>query len=612
MCGIAGVVRRAGVDERDGECLRRMEGALFHRGPDGAGRYVGEHLAMAMRRLSIIDLAGGWQPLYNEDRSLALVANGEIYNYVELRERLIGRGHRFATSSDCETILHAYEEYGGDCVHHLRGMFAFALWDSNRNTLTLARDRMGEKPLYLAETDGRLVFASELRTLMSSGYLPFDLDPEAVHLFYHYHFVPEPRTAIRGVRKLPAGHVLTVRTEPWELSQRCYWRMDDAPAIEGDPAELVRAQLDDVASIVIRSDVPVGVALSGGLDSSAVAALAARKYPGTIHAFSVGYPGRPPCDERDEAKALADHLRMPFHEIELATEDLVRAFPAVTFGCDDPIADISSFGYHSVSRLAREKGVPVLLQGQGGDELFWGYTWVRQAVENSRQRSRSVPADGFVDRLSFFDLHPDFQHAQRDLPGVYTRAFREALEWASPYAPFTLPRPWPDLGVLVTRLISETYLLENGMAQGDRLSMSNSVELRLPFVDYRLVETAIGLRKRYPGDDGLPPKAWLREALKDLLPEWVLARQKRGFTPPVKEWYAGLFNAHGGSLVDGYLVSQGIITPEAARELSTGPQPRGSVFPISFGTLVLESWCRQMSAVVPSSSSPERFACLTA
>src|SRR5688572_22723562 len=303
MCGIAGLVSRKPLTPEEIARVRTVNERLAHRGPDGAGEYLDDHVALAMRRLSIIDLSGGWQPLYNEDRSLVLIANGEIYNFVELRQQLESLGHPFSTGSDCETILHLYEEHGTNCVQYLRGMFGFALWDEKRQRLMLARDRMGEKPLYIYESDGQLLFASEMKALLASGMVPFALDPRAIDLYFHYQYVPEPLTPLKGVRKLDAGHILEVDVADWRVSNKRYWSMEDAPPLAGDPATLIREELETVSEIVIRSDVPVGVALSGGLDSSAIAALAARKYAGRIEAFSVGYPGRPESDERNLARS---------------------------------------------------------------------------------------------------------------------------------------------------------------------------------------------------------------------------------------------------------------------------------------------------------------------
>lgn len=366
MCGICGVVSAAPLTETERAQVRAMNASLRHRGPDGAGEFVHARVALAMRRLSIIDLTGGGQPLFNEDRSLALIANGEIYNDLELRAGLIARGHSFRSGSDCETILHLYEDYGPDCVRHLRGMFAFALWDAGQRRLMLARDRMGEKPLYLVEHAGQLWFASELRALLTAGVAELSLDPNAIDHYFHFQYVPEPATPLQGVRKLDAAELCLVETDPWRICERRYWCMEDSPPLEGNPATRLRERLVEVSRLVVRADVPVGVALSGGLDSSAVAALAAVHYPGTLHAFSVGYPGRPASDERADARALAQHLELHYHEVELETSELVAHFPTLVDAQDDPIADIAGLGYASLSCRARECGVPVLLQGQGG------------------------------------------------------------------------------------------------------------------------------------------------------------------------------------------------------------------------------------------------------
>ena len=615
-----------------------MNAALVHRGPDGAGEYRDANLALAMRRLSIIDLEHGGQPLYNEDRTLVALVNGEIYNYLELREDLQKSGHRFRTGSDCETILHLYEEHGPDCVRHLRGMFAIALWDTRRQRLILARDRMGEKPLYLYERDGALFFASELKALLRSGAVPFELDPVAVDLYFHYSWVPEPATPIKNVRKLAAATLMVIDVNPWRVQQTCYWRMEDAPPLAGEPDEVIRAELQVVSKLVIRSDVPVGIALSGGLDSAAIAALTAREYPGTMHAFSVGYPGRPPCDERSDAQALADSLGMPFHDVELDTAGMVAAFPDMVYWRDDPIADIAGYGYYEVMRLAREHHVPVMLQGHGGDELFWGYAGVREALRRTMRLPRLREAGwralpelvrdrlprtmsssslyhwlrggaGIAaaaaeyrdlvrrpaDRLVFWDVWPDFLEARRTIGRWYGATLRGIGEKHDVHGIFTIPQPLPPLDVLFTRLICDTYLRCNGIAQGDRLSMASGVELRLPLLDYKLVETVIGLRKNTP-DHQLPPKAWLKAALKGILPDDVINRPKKGFSPPVGAWYRALFGAYGNDLVGGYLVKSEILSPEGGHAMSRGEAAPGGVHPLSFKALVLEQWCRRMSA----------------
>lgn len=638
MCGIAGVISREPLRS---DALRRvteMGMQLVHRGPDGQGTYHDGPVAMTMRRLSVIDLARGHQPLFNEDSSLVLIANGEIYNHVELRGQLQSQGHQFKSGSDCEVIVHLYEQYGLDCVKYLRGMFAFALWDCRLRRLMLARDRMGEKPLYLHIGPREIYFASELKGLLAAGCIPFALDPAAVDLYFHYGYVPEPMTPIRGIRKLPAAHILTIDTNRWEQKEWCYWRMEDAPPLTEAPVDAIKSQLEEISSLIVRSDVPVGIALSGGLDSSAIAAMTAKQYPGVMDAFTVGYREKTGFDEREEARAYAKALNMPVHDIELSADDVAAFFPELMYWLDDPIADISAFGYYSVMKAAKAHGVSVMLQGHGGDELFWGYPWVREAVTQTARklkgrlagsvkfheymaltlpaywslwgvkewlksgaglrpswqaysRDRSTPQEQVV----FYDLTPDFQLACEGVGDLYAKAFLDQLRGTAAYDVFRVPLPWPAIDIVLTQLICQTYLQENGIAQGDRLSMASSVELRLPLVDYRLVETVIGLRKA-SSDHTLPPKAWLRQALSTMVPEWVLNRPKKGFTPPLREWHKTIFAAHGATLEDGFLVEAGVLRPSSARELSKGPYPAKAGAPLSFKALTLELWSRKLAA----------------
>ena len=590
MCGIAGVVSRGSLTGAQDAALARMLSQLQHRGPDGTGRYRDPGVDLGITRLAVIDLAGGMQPLFSEDASVVLIVNGEIYNYVELRRTLMRRGHRFATATDSEVIVHLYEDHELDFVQELRGMFALALWDRRRRRLVLARDRMGEKPLYLHEEDDVLYFSSEMKSLLACGAIAFDLDPDAVHTYFHLGYIPEPQTALRRVRKLPAASMLVIDVDSWSRSERKYWSMEDVPPMDGDPGSLIREQLGRVSELVVRSDVPVGIALSGGMDSSAIAVLAARAYPGTLQAFSVGYPGAHSFDERREARELCTMLDIPFHSVEIDVAEMTDFFPTLVFLRDDPIADHAGQGYYAVMRAAHDAGIRVMLQGQGGDELFWGYEWLRQASHLSRDIEANEPA---ATRMAFYDRLVEFQLARARMPVHYTRAFLARVTPQRLYAGFTFPRPWPSIPSTLTRLMCETYLMENGVAQGDRLSMASSVELRLPFLDHRLVETVIGLRKGRP-DDQLTPKAWLREAVRDVLPPEILSRPKRGFGAPVGEWERALFARYGDSLRGGFLVSTGALDPSTIEMLARGDPAKGAVSPIFFRALVLETWCQAM------------------
>ena len=637
MCGICGVVTRAPLADADARLVEAMSAALAHRGPDDATAYRAPQVAFGFRRLSIIDLAGGAQPITNEDGSLVLVMNGEVYNYRELRTELLQRGHLLRTQSDVEVFLHLYEERGLEALKALRGMFALALHDVRRGRVLLARDRVGEKPLFVHVAPGRVAFASEQAAFLRAGVVPLELDPVAVDRYFHMLYATEPASVVRDVRQVDAGCWLSVDLASWELREGRWWSMLDAPAIEGDPVTRVREELERVASLVIRADVPVGVALSGGLDSSAVAALAARAHGAGLAAFSVGYEGTPESDERADAAECARQLGLPLHAVALRTDDMVDEFPAMVRERGDPIADIAGFGHRAVMRLAREHGVPVLLTGYGGDELFWGYPWARHAVAATlarrasrargfpladylhltrlprlnrvllaewladaagirsslahRARDRAAPADAPV----FYELSHEYPLAARRARGLYGRAFRESLGAHHPSELFRSAATRADLAVM-DRLFA-TFLRSVGFAQGDRLAMAQGVEPRLPLVDAGLVETVVGLHKARP-DGSLPePKAWLREAVRGIVPDVVFARPKRGFTPPVFPWHQALMRRYGALVRDGELVARGVLTPQAAEALAAQEIPAHGWGPLAFCALVLEVWCREMRAL---------------
>ena len=635
MCGIYGIVDRSGIAESDHGLLRSLADALIHRGPDGGGLHVDYQAAIGMRRLSIIDLEHGMQPLWNERRNIALVANGEIYNYVELREELVRAGHTFSTGSDCETIVHLYEEYGAECVHRLRGMFAFALIDIERRRVLIVRDRMGEKPLYLAEFGGRLVFASELQAFIAAGVVPFRMCDQAVHDYFMWGFVPEPGSAVVGTRKLGPGCLIEFDLVSGARSERQWWSAMDAPPLEGNPEQLVHGVLEEIGRLVTRSDVPVGVALSGGVDSNLVASMAARHARGEVHAFTVGYTGKDRHDETEMARECATRLGIKHHCIQLDPLGIASSFGQLCLRRDEPIADISGSGYMALMELAQANGVPVLLMGQGGDELFWGYPWTIDAVRDNSRKSRLLRGEasifeyahptmppksypGAIDwMLGGFGLAKGLQALRRDRSTAANRMvfWDQRTSWASSAAaertlvsPDFLARTQnvdsarfftgdglmerPDLSI--TDLLLRTYLLGNGINQGDRLAMAASVECRLPLVDYRLVEVAIGLRKRNE-DWKLPRKQWLSEGARSMVPQEVFERRKRGFTPPWRSWSKAIFEQYGRDLCRGTLYEAGILRDLTApvTPIDALGRPRELLMP----ALILEEWARGMKSL---------------
>jgi asparagine synthase (glutamine-hydrolysing) len=564
-----------------------------------------------------------------------LVANGEIYNFIELREELKGRGHVFATGSDCETILHLYEELGSDCLVRLRGMFAFAIHDVRRNRLLIARDRLGEKPLYLASIADGIVFSSELAPLVRSGAVPFSLDLCSIHDYLMWGFVPEPRSAIKGTRKLPAGSILEVDLACWQIAERTWWRLLDAPPLDCNPGDAISRVLDEISGLVVRSDVPVGVALSGGVDSALVASMASQHALG-VKAITVGYPGRDRHDETEDAAATAKALGLSQIRVELSAQAAAESFAETCGARDEPNADISGPGYLAIMKAARDHGIKVLLFGQGGDELFWGYPWTKNAVRETIRKSRllrgevgmhdylrmSRPPSSYsgaidwllsgcglatgaqalrrdrkssADRIVFWDQRPGWRAVKSALQSTMSDEFLERTRDHDSAAIFTGKDLWARPDLSITDLLVRTYLLSNGLDQADRLAMSCGVECRLPLVDYRLAETAVGLRKMTE-DWRLRGKSWLMPASRSRLPAEVFERRKRGFTPPWRGWTNEIFKMHGPDFPDGLLVGQGIICRATAQRLMSSPIDfLGRPHPLAMPLLMLEAWCRSVS-----------------
>jgi asparagine synthase (glutamine-hydrolysing) len=633
MCGICGIITRQPIQAEAINTLKKVNQALFHRGPDGEGFFQDEHIFLAMRRLSIIDLDGGWQPIYNEDHSLVVVCNGEILNYIELRHMLKAQGHVFSTDGDVETIVHLYETYGMEFVQYLRGQFAFALYDKRQQKVILGRDRIGEKPIVMYQDEHRLVFASEIKALLQDPQIPFELDPQAIDWYLHYTSIPDPYTPLKSIRKLPHGHVLTINIANWHINTHAYWHITPTDTTGKTTLADIQAELDTAMEMIVRADVPVGIALSGGLDSSAIAVMTHQKYPHTMQAFSVGYAESSHTDERQYAQDLAKQLGMPFHNIELSTDEMVKDFAHLVHRRDDLIADIAGYGYDSLAKCASEHGIRVLLLGQGGDELFWGYEWLRHATQDNliAQKNLSwakawayiasdMPANLSVgmwrkwlsqirhgkhvgirrlqlirnkrpNRLIYWDINHDWHYNQHTTRNLYSPSFATQLADDNAYLPFSISEPLQDIPLAMTRLIMQTYLMSVGIAQGDRLSMAHHVEVRLPLVDYKLIETVLNYRHTHP-DDYHGHKETFKKVLANVLPSDVLNRTKRGFEPPVKTWYRALKRTYGSHLLEGYLVQQRLFRADTLQRLL-----ESNAFPdleMTFKLLCLEMWCRSM------------------
>jgi asparagine synthase (glutamine-hydrolysing) len=589
MCGICGVIKK-NISLEDLDIVRQMNDKLIHRGPDDDGFFYDDKVALAMRRLSIIDIAGGKQPLFNEDKTIVLVANCEIYNYIELRDDLRNRGHRFSTNSDCETIIYAYEEYGEKFFEKLRGMFAFCLYDIKKKLVYLARDRMAEKPLYYNYENGRFIFSSEMKSLINFINKP-EIDLESLDFFLSCQYVIEPSTIVRQIRKLEAAHFLIFNINDCSLRTKKYWDPFKIDIIEHNQEQRIRESLEDVMKIIIRSDVPIGVSLSGGLDSSIIAIMANKYSSNKIHAFTIGYPGQPDNDERQKAKSLASILSIPWHEIELTTESLVKDFPEMIFDMDDLIGDIAAYGYYQVAKEARRYNIPVLLNGMGSDEIFWGYAWFNMVVKNAK-RKQSIPVflrEIFGGEKHYFTKYSHYQRPNNIFKNIYTKKFKKEI-------PISFlennPLHYCHMSEIQLGLIVELFrlwLFPNCTSLGDRLSMASSIELRSPFLDVRVVETALGIARGNSEEYKLPFKDRLKNSVRNLVPKEILNRSKKGFQPPVFEWQKNIINNFKDYIFSGYIVNQGLFNKKNTQKLVNKTNDLNFLYRV----IVFEIWYKE-------------------
>jgi asparagine synthase (glutamine-hydrolysing) len=583
MCGICGIASSGGAV--DPARVAAMSETLVHRGPDSDGTFADAGIALAARRLAIIDLQTGDQPVANEDGRIQVVQNGELYNYRELRDELERAGHRFATQGDTEVLAHLYEEHGLDFVDRLRGMFAIALWDARDRRLVLARDRYGIKPLYYREGDGELAFASELRALPRG-----EIDLDALEAFLTFNSIPAPLTIFREVRKLPPGHILTwhdSRTEITRYARPAPVRADEVRT--DDEAELVeelRARLRDSVRAYLASDVPVGVLLSGGIDSATLTALAAQESPDAVRTFSIGFEERS-FDELADARLVAQHYGTRHEELVLRP-DAALLLPTLAEAFDEPFADSSALPTYLVSELA-SRHVKVALSGEGGDELFGGYytyaadqlalragglaRFARPLVERLPSSSGKATFDYKAKRFVRAAHLPPLErhHAWKE---IFSRDARAALTGRrSHFDPVDLLRARfaeTDGAELLARLQDldlGIYLVDDLLVKTDRASMAHSLEARVPFLDPIVTNFAFALPSRHKVR-GLRKKVLLRRAAAPLVPAPLLRRRKRGFSIPAAAWLRGELEPFArDTLSEATLRRQGCFDPAAVKRI---------------------------------------------
>lgn len=594
MCGIAGMVGRQ--DEQvHSEQVHRMCQTIVHRGPDDEGIYARGPVGLGMRRLSIIDLSGGRQPIHNEDHSVWVVFNGEIYNFPELRQELQARGHSFYTHSDTEVIVHLYEEMGAECFTKLRGMFAIALYDERKKTLLLGRDRLGKKPLYYAEHEGRLYFGSEIKTILAVAPELAEVDPAGVLEFFYFGYILDPLSSFRKIRKLPAGHWIEFKNERLGTAQQ-YWDVPAYgtynPASEEECLRELEAHVEEAVRVRLISDVPLGALLSGGVDSSIVVALMARSSSLPVKTFSIAF-NHQRFNEGEHARTVAQHFGTEHHEL-VVEADVEQTIDYLTSMLEEPFGDSSMIPTYHVSRMARQH-VTVALSGDGGDELFAGYN--RYGIGMNRLSWNRVPAwigrayrdlihgimpsgaygrnllwngllpagDRYLDSLSFLPgLHreqdlfsPEFAEAAAKLPDPLEQARR----W---YTHGPANDPLSRMQYVDTK----SYLNGDILVKVDRMSMATSLEMRSPLLDHKLVEWAAALSPEWKLRDGSRKYILKKLAERVGVPPQVIYRKKQGFALPLEDWLRqGMKNGLLQILMEPRTTQRGYFQPAAVRRL---------------------------------------------
>lgn len=599
MCGICGIYNFDRGVPADRLILEAMNREIIHRGPDDDGFYFSGHVGLAMRRLSIVDLQTGDQPMTNEDQTVWLVYNGEIYNHQDLRTRLAARGHRFRSRSDTETIVHLYEEYGKGCVEHLCGMFAFALWDGRKQCLLLARDRLGIKPLYYRACGDHLLFGSEIKTILAHPSVGAEFNTGALPEYLAFGYLAGPRTLFRDIQKLPPGHTLEIDAAG-KVEIRQYWDLAPGEPLAGrseqECAREYRHMLEGAVESHLMSDVPLGMFLSGGLDSSAIAALMTKLRREPIETFSVGYQEEA-FSELGYARAVSKHIGSRHHEVRVSFEDFFHALPKLIWHEDEPLVWPSSVSLYFVAQLARQH-VKVVLTGEGSDETLAGYTRYAWTLWNARLDALYRKATPGALRRLVRQSIAESSLASATLRRKLGHSFlgRDGARWESFYfdnfyCAFSdsaqeaiLGQAAPDAqaiyrdslgfwekssGNILQRLLYtdiKTYLVELLMKQ-DNMSMAASVESRVPFLDHRVVEYALRIPPRF-NLRGLSGKWILKSAVKDLLPADIVYRKKMGFPTPWRGWLEGShFQDIEKLLSEPRSASRGLFRAEGVRRL---------------------------------------------
>ena len=643
MCGICGKLNFERDNEVSQQLLKAMADSIAHRGPDDDGYYLSGQIGFGFRRLSIIDLAGGHQPLSNEDGSVWIVFNGEIYNYQELREDLLKKGHVFSTKADTEVIVHLYEEYGEAGIQSLRGMFAFAIWDQKQQKLLLARDRVGIKPLYYGVTSQGVVFASEMKAILVDPQIKREILPSTVDRFLTFGYVPGEETLLKGIYKLPAGSFMVAKNGKTEVKQ--YWDLhfSSSSITLKDAEEQLLEILEESVRLHMIADVPVGFLLSGGVDSTAMLSLASQKTDHPISSYTVGFANSGVADERPFARLAAEKYGSEHHEISISSKEFADFLPKYVWHMEEPVCEPPAVALYYVSKLARNY-VKVLISGEGGDEAFAGYPNYRAMLWIERIKRMAGPLKGALSgTLSLLYKLSGYQKLGNYLPllkspfesyyysrssspfrffnahsqELYSGDFSASTSKQYSLRPVTQLLEQNRSDDLLSRMLyvdTKTWLPDDLLVKADKMTMANSVELRVPLLDHKLLEFAATLPSNFK-INGFSMKYIAKRCLSKQIPVEILERKKAGFPVPYENWLrTDLRDSVSDILLDRETIDRGYFKKSTVETLVRDNAEYGGYAKEIFSLVVLELWHREFlgngdghSMPVPSTSSiPEK------
>lgn len=632
MCGICGKLYFDAQRPVEGHDLIRMMEVINHRGPDDEGVYLSGPVGFGHKRLSIIDLSTGKQPISNENGTVWIVYNGEIYNYQGLREELVRKGHSFASQSDTEVIVHLYEEYGPDCVSKLRGMFAFAIWDENHRTLFLARDRVGIKPLYYWIGPDRLLFGSEIKAILQDPSVPREVDSRIIDRFLTYYYTPGTETLLKGILKLPPGSTLTWKDGQCRVDQ--YWDLHYSSGSRNYGLQQAKGDLLELLKETVRlhmiSDVPVGFLLSGGVDSTSLLSLSLGGTDKPLSTFTIGFEGQAFADERPYARLAAKRYGTRHYDMTINSEDFAGFLQKYVWFMEEPVCEPPAIAIYYVSKLASEH-VKVLISGEGGDEAFAGYQNYRSLVWLERLKRMAGPfANGlgqvmksmgkaislgrfskFVPLLSlpiskyyYSRTSSPFTLLNREFEQFYLSSFRNTITKEFSIEPSTTCFQKGDLADDLSKMLyvdTKTWLPDDLLVKADKMTMANSVELRVPLLDHKVLEFAAGLPSSFKLN-GFNTKHILKETFKDMVPKEIINRTKTGLPVPYGSWMRkDLRKMVEETLLDQKAIGRGYFNRDGIEKILSAHMREGKYDKEVFSLLVLELWHQEFIDKMPRS-----------